>query len=97
MKIEQAKERIKELENFIHMVENYHADTFEKETIKLYVLHENVSKVAAELNEKGYRVEKRKVIGKDVSDIIRSRPADAMHEMAKKMFGKNKKMAARSW
>lgn len=97
MNIEQARNQIKELENFINMVENYEAHTFEKEAIKLYVLMENVNEVAAELNDKGYRVGNRKVIGKDVSDIIRTKPIDEMHELAKKMFGKNRKRASRKW
>lgn len=97
MNIEQARNQIKELENFIKMIENYEADTFEKKAIKLYVLKENVTEVANELNVKGYRIGNRKVVGKDVSDIIRTKPTDEMHSLAKKMFGKNKKRAARKW
>jgi tetrahydromethanopterin S-methyltransferase subunit G len=97
MTIEQAKKRIEELEKFIDMIENYQADNFEKAAIKLYVLEESVSHVATELNKQGYRVGNRKVIGKDVSDVIRSKATDSMHEMAKKMFGKHKRKAARSW
>ncbi|MDQ0228429.1 hypothetical protein [Metabacillus niabensis] len=95
MNIEQARNKIKELENFIKMVENYGADTFEKEAIKLYVLKENVTIVANELNKKGYRVGNRKVVGKDVSDIIRLKPTDEMHSLATKMFGKNIKRVVR--
>ncbi len=97
MNIEQARNQIKELEKFIKMVENYKDDTFEKKAIKLYVLKENVTEVANELNEKGYRIGNRKVAGKDVSDIIRTKPTDEMHGLAKKMFGKNRKRAARKW
>lgn len=97
MNIEQARNRIKELENFIEMVENYNADTFEKEAVKLYVLTESVSKVAEELNDKGYRVGNRKVIGKDVSDILRSKDEDDLHALAKKMFSRNKNKASRRW
>ncbi|PAD70872.1 hypothetical protein CHH83_01340 [Bacillus sp. 7586-K] len=97
MNIEQARNQIKELENFIKMVENYEDDTFEKKAIKLYVLKENVTEVANELNEKGHRIGSRKVVGKDVSDIIRTKPIDEMHELAKKMFGKNRKRASRKW
>lgn len=97
MNIEQARNRIKELENFIKMVENYEEDTFEKKAIKLYVLKENVTEVANELNEKGFRMGNRKVVGKDVSDIIRTKPKDDLHLLAKKMFGKNRNRAARKW
>lgn len=97
MNIEQVRNQINELENFIKLVENYEADTFEKEAIKLYILMENVTKVANILNDKGYRVGNRKVVGKDVSDIIRSKPVDEMHSLAKKIFGKNKKRVSRNW
>lgn len=97
MNIEQARTRIRELENFIEMVENYTADSFEKEAVKLYVLTESVTKVAEELNDKGYRVGNRKVIGKDVSDILRSKAEDDLHAMAKKMFSRNKNKASRRW
>ncbi|MEH7650840.1 hypothetical protein [Bacillus safensis] len=97
MDIEQARNRIRELENYIEMLENYNADTFEREAIKLYVLTESVSKVATELNDKGYRVGNRKVIGKDVSDVIRSKAQDDLHAVAKKMFSRNKNKASRRW
>lgn len=97
MRIEEAKEKIKRLEGFIQTVESYQPQTFEQEAIKCYVLLENVREVANELNEKGYRIGNRKVEGKDVSDIIRLKPADPMHELAKRFFKTNKKRANQSW
>jgi hypothetical protein len=90
MRVEDAKHRIIELETFIQTIENYNANTFEKESIKLYVQLESVRKVAEELNIKGYRVGNRKVISKDVSDIIRAKPIDKMHNMAKKILTRKK-------
>ncbi|MEN2465922.1 hypothetical protein [Ornithinibacillus sp. JPR2-1] len=91
MNIEQAREEIKKLEDYIEMIETYEADTFEKEAIYEYVLIENVNKVATVLNERGHRIGNRKVVGKDVSDIIRDKPIDHMHEYAKKLFRLNRK------
>lgn len=98
MRIEEAKERIKELQDFIEQIESYQADTLEKESIFLYVQLESVTKVAVELNKKGYKVGNRKVISKDVSDIIRQKPIDDLHVMAKKLFNGNKGRAQkRGW
>lgn len=90
---EEARKMIKELEDYIHLIENYQAKTYEQESIYLYVQLESVSKVADELNKKGYKVGNRKVISKDVSDIIRTKPMDEMHVLAKKFFKGNKKRA----
>lgn len=91
MKIEQAREEIKKLENYIEMIESYNPDTFEKEALLEYVLIENVNMVASTLNERGYRIGNRKVVGKDVSDIIRKKETDQIHKLAKKLFRMNRK------
>jgi phosphopantothenoylcysteine synthetase/decarboxylase len=99
MLVKEAKQEIKELRNYIQLIEGYMAETFEQEALYLYVQLESVSKVADELNKKGYKVGNRKVISKDVSDIIRSKPVlDEMHNLAKKFFSGNKKKApGRGW
>lgn len=99
MLVEEAKKQIKELRNYIQLIQNYQAATFKQEAVYLYVQLESVSKVADELNKKEYKVGNRKVISKDVSDIIRSKPAaDEMHVLAKKFFNGNKKRASgRGW
>lgn len=91
MEISEARERIKQLEEYIEMVEHYQADTYEKKVFKLYVLRENVTRITKELNEEGFRIGNRKLITKDISDLIRSKPTDEMHELAKKLFNQNKK------
>ncbi|MFC0525792.1 hypothetical protein ACFFGV_19625 [Pontibacillus salicampi] len=93
MEIEQARDRIQELENFIHMVEHYDVDSMEKEAILLYVLRESVNKVADEMNQKGYRIGKRKLRGKDVTNIIMGVPMDPIHENAQKWFKSSKRHA----
>ncbi|UFU00358.1 hypothetical protein KO561_05255 [Radiobacillus kanasensis] len=98
MKIEDAEKRIQELEKFIHMMKTYEDNTMEKKAYKLYVETESVTKVANSLNELGYRTGTRKVIGKDVSDLIRKKhDADPMHEIAKKMFSSNSRRVSRVW
>lgn len=83
MNIERAKEKIVHLEKFIETMEAYEPQTFEQEAFKLYVELESVSKVAEILKEKGYKIGNRKVISKDISDLIRTKPTDEMHEMAR--------------
>jgi len=92
MTIEEAREQIKMLEDYIEMLEGYVPETFEEYAIKLYVLHEHVARVAKMLNDLGFRIGKRKVIGMDVSDILRAKPTDELHELAVKLFKQNKKM-----
>jgi hypothetical protein len=91
MTIDEAKEQIKKLEEYIKMIEAYIPETFEQHAIKLYVLHEHVANVATMLNGQGFRIGKRKVIGMDVSDILRAKPSDELHELAVKLFKQNKK------
>ncbi|MCM3619180.1 hypothetical protein M3936_16445 [Sutcliffiella horikoshii] len=93
MLVEEAKKRIKWYESYIEKVENYVPKTMEQKAIYRYVLLESVTKVTKELNDEGYRIGNRKLMTNDISDIIRSKPKDEMHEMAKKMFLSNKKKA----
>ncbi|MCP1166784.1 hypothetical protein NKS31_27995 [Bacillus sp. 1813sda1] len=53
MNLHQAKERIKELNDFIDLVSNYKVNSLETAAIYEYALENNVSKVASKLNEKG--------------------------------------------
>lgn len=80
------------------MLESYVPENFEQEAIKLYVVEESVTKVANLLNEKGHRIGARKVIGKDVSNIIRSKVTDEMHKLAQKFLKRNtNRSSRRSW
>lgn len=92
MTIDEAREQIKKLEDYIELVKGYVSETFEQHAIKLYVLHEYVARVAKMLNDLGFRIDKRKIIGTDVSDILRAKPTDELHELAVKLFKQNKKM-----
>ena len=57
MNLQQAKEQVKELNNFIELVLNYEVTSLETAAIYEYALENNVSKVASKLNEKGYRAQ----------------------------------------
>lgn len=91
MSIDEAKEKIKSLEQYIDLLDSYKPCTFEQEAIKEYVIQESVTVAAKVLNEKGYRVGNRKVIGTDISDFIRGKATDRMHEQAKKIFKQNRR------
>ncbi|MGZ0084567.1 hypothetical protein ACWNXI_03025 [Caldibacillus thermoamylovorans] len=97
MLVEEAKKQIEYLQEYIRKIENYTPTTMEEEAVYLYVQLESVTKVVQELNKKGYRIEKRKLTTVDVSNIIRGKPKDEMHELAKRMFTKNKKRGSRHW
>lgn len=99
MTIDEALKEIEDLKKYIKMLEEYQPVNFEQEAIKLYVELESVTKAAVELNNKGYKVNGRKVISKDVSDLIRAKKAnDDLQELAKKMFSRNKKRSSgRGW
>lgn len=92
MTIDEAKEQIQRLEAYIELIEGYVPEAFEQHAIKFYVVHEHVAKVATILNDLGFRIGKRKVIGTDVSDVLRAKPMDELHEMAVKLFKQNRKM-----
>lgn len=94
MSIDEAKKKIAELEQFIQLVEQYESVTFEQHVVHLYVIHENVTTVMGILNERGYRVGKRKILTTDISDILRAWPTDTMHELAGKLFRTNKRRGA---
>ena len=89
--IDQALKKIVELENFILLVSEYETKTFEQAAIKEYVLTENVNQTAKNLSDKGYRINDRKPIGKDISNVIRLKEIDELHKIAKRIFGKSRR------
>ncbi|MGY3717169.1 hypothetical protein ACWE42_16785 [Sutcliffiella cohnii] len=91
MLIEEAKKQIEMIEEYIRKIESYEPTTMEQKAIYRYVQLESVTKVVKELNEEGYRIGKRKLNTVDISEVIKSKPKDDMHEMARKMYLRNKK------
>ncbi|MET3658150.1 hypothetical protein [Sporosarcina psychrophila] len=98
MTIDEAKKKIEALNKYIGMLEEFVPTTFEDLAIKLYVELESVTKVAVILNDEGYKIGERKVISKDVSDLIRLKGKGEIHELAQKMFkGNSRNVASHSW
>lgn len=96
MSIDEAKKEIKKLRYYISSLSEYVPQTYEQHAIKLYVEFESVTHVALLLNKMEYRIGARKIIGKDVSDLIRSKAADEMHILAQKIFKTNSKRSRKS-
>lgn len=92
MTADEARERIVRLEKFIAFMEGYQAETFEQKACKLYVEIENVNKVSEILKKEGYKSpEGKSLVGKDITNLIQSRPADEMHSKAKEAYKRNAK------
>lgn len=95
--MEEAQQKIEALKEYISLIENYSPESYMQEALFLYVQLESVTKVAEILNDAGHRTGARKVNGKDVSDMIRMKVTDEMHQIAKDIFKRNKKSVGRSW
>lgn len=102
MKIEDAKERIKELQHYVNVYEDYEPQNVKQMAVKLYAELNNVNKVANKLNELGYRKDGKLVAGKrakvklnsnDVTKMILSEveQEDQLHLIVKKILNKNRK------
>ncbi|PFK48940.1 hypothetical protein [Bacillus cereus] len=95
MNLQQAKELIKELNDFIELVSNYKVTSLETAAIYEYALENNVSKVASKLNEKGYRAQgvkgPRLLSSNDITEILKGKVIDELHAIIKSMFEKNKR------
>jgi len=95
MNLQQAKEQVEKLNDFIELVLNYKVISLETAAIYEYALDNNVSKVAVKLNEQGYMMEgargPRKISSNDVSDILQGDELDDLHVIIKNMFKKNKR------
>lgn len=102
MKIEDAKERIKELQHYVNVYEDYEPQNVKQMAVKLYAELNNVNKVANKLNELGYRKDGKLLAGKrakvklnsnDVTKMILSEveQEDQLHLIVKKILNKNRK------
>lgn len=79
--VEKAKAQVKILKSYIRLVESYEADTLEKQMIKEYAYFNSIEEVAKVLNERGYSVEGRPIVGADVSSVIKLRSKDELHKI----------------
>jgi len=98
MKVLEAQKRIAEYQEYIQLYNDYQPSTLKQHTIKLYAELEHVSKVADDLNSRGFRVpgkkegSKVKIISNDVTDLIDSKPDanDKLHFIVRKYLNKNR-------
>ena len=81
MTVEKAKAEVKTLKSYIKLVESYEADTMEKQMIKEYAYLNSIEEVAKVLNDRGYSVEGRSIVGADVSAVIRLKSKDELHKI----------------
>lgn len=91
MEINELREKIKKIEQYIEIIESYDPITIKERAIKLYVQKENVNEVARHLNSLGFRLGNRKFLGKDISDFIRGNPQSELHLIAAQIFNRNRK------
>lgn len=102
MKIDDAKQLVKDLQSYVEIYENYHPENIKESAIKFYAKVENVSTVARMLNEDGYRKEGKLVAGKraqvkiesnDVTEILISKveEGDLLHPIVKKALNRNRR------
>lgn len=102
MKIEKARERIKELQEYVDAYDNYQAEGAKEIAVKLYAETNNVSVVAKALNEGGYRKLGKVVAGRraqvkltsnDVTDMLNGEVEayDLLHSIVKKVLNQNRR------
>lgn len=102
MKIDKVRERVKELQKYVDVYDDYVPVGLKQTAVKLYAESNNVSAVAKELNEHGFRKDGKLVAGKraqvklnsnDVTDLLISDadPGDELHEMVRKVLNQNRR------
>jgi hypothetical protein len=102
VKIDKARELIKECQEYITVYESYEPKNVKQVAVKLYAELENVSKVAKTLNDKGYRKDGKPVAGRisqvkldsnDVTRILMSEPdeGDQLHMFVRKALKRNRR------
>lgn len=102
MKIDDARNLIDELKEYVDAYEGYDPQGVKQMAIKLYAELNNVNAVANLLNEKGYRKDGKLVAGKraqvklnsnDVTKMLNSEVLedDRLHSIVLKTLNKNRK------
>lgn len=102
MRVEKARDLIKDLKKYVVAYENYHPQNVKQEAIKLYAELESVAKVAKELNARGYRKDGKPVAGmvrqiklesNDVTKMLSNEidENDKLHAIVKKSLNKKKR------
>lgn len=78
--VEAAKKDIKELQDFVVLVETYKPSTLEEKILKEYALLGSVNKVVMKINDEHGR---EVIDGAFVKKLITSKPQDELHKRLK--------------
>lgn len=84
--VKKAKEEIKRLQEYIDLVESYHADTLERLIIKEYALSNSIAEVLRVLEHRHILKNGKPVEKQDALDVIKSKPQDKLHRLVKSAY-----------
>ncbi|MCZ2260767.1 hypothetical protein [Sporosarcina sp. G11-34] len=84
--IQQAKNKILELQAFVSLVEDYDADTLEKRIIKEYAYSGSMVKVTKKLNESVNQINGSPVEKEYVAEVIKGRAGDELHKVVRASY-----------
>lgn len=79
--ISRAKEEIEYLQDYVLLAETYHANTLDKQIIKLYAYTGSIQKVTAQINEVREAQNLPLIDATFVSRSIQSKPKDLLHKL----------------
>jgi hypothetical protein len=96
MKIDEIRKMKAEMENYLKLYEEYPQKTMEQIAFKAYADFGSVTRIADMLNVQGARIGNRKLIPKDVSEILQS-PRNEFEKLVCQIFLNSKKKATRIW
>ncbi|RUL46535.1 hypothetical protein [Lysinibacillus antri] len=90
---EQAKQELKELQEYIDLIENYQPENLTQIVVFSYTLFGNTKETATFLNNQNYSIDGRPFEANDISDLITSPPAknDLLHKKIKSLYLKKKR------
>ena len=78
--MESAKKAIKELEDFVFLVENYEVTTLEQRILKEYAYTGSIPKVVANINRE---LQMEMIDHTSVSNLLQSKSQDPLHRILK--------------
>lgn len=80
--VESAKKGIKELQDFVFLVENYDTSTLERKVLKEYAYLGSIIKVVEKINKEFGST----INSAYVSQLIKSKPKDELHKVLKSNY-----------
>lgn len=90
--LNQPKKDLKEIQDYVVLIENYQPQDFQQQVIITYCLYGNVNKTAETITNKGYLIDARIIEPADISNIIKgkSHNDDLLHKKVKSLYLKKK-------